>query len=201
MSISLCTFVKNEAHCIDRMFDSVKPYVKEIVVVDTGSEDGTVKLCKAYGARVYEVGFSDFGKIRTLAAHLAREEWIFMLDADEEFRFGHRLQNLIDYSNSQAYSFPRKRWLDINTTKQTEVEAYPDLQVRLFKNNPKYIWKRELHEYFDGASVQPVFDIWIDHFHDVHKTPERLQERSELYTRLAAQAGVNIEGGKKLEGV
>lgn len=199
MGISLCTFVKNEAHCIDRMFDSVKPYVKEIIVVDTGSEDGTVKLCKAYGARVYEVGFTDFGKIRTITSHLARQDWVLLMDADEQLDNANLLLEVINNEHSRAYAFPRKRWLDLNKNKQTELEAYPDWQVRLFINDINFSWKRELHEYFDGAAVQHIENgITIDHFHDVWKSPEALQKRSELYTRLATQAGVTIEGGHKV---
>src|SRR4051794_11620290 len=90
--ISLCSFVKNEAHCVKGMMDSVSSYVNEIVVVDTGSTDGTVDICKEYGARVYQIGFTDFGKIRTITAHLANEPWVVMLDADERIDKPNRLQ-------------------------------------------------------------------------------------------------------------
>lgn len=201
MGISLCSFVKDEANCIMGMLSSVEQYVDEIVIVDTGSTDYTQDICRKFGARVYEVGFTDFGKIRTLTAHLATEQWVLMLDADEEL---HNPSGLMDathnrYKRSDAYAFPRKRWLDLERTKQTEIEAYPDWQVRLFRNNKNYTWKRELHEYFDGTAVEHIsIGPTIDHFHDPYKSPEALQKRSELYTRLAAQAGVTIEGGHKL---
>jgi glycosyltransferase involved in cell wall biosynthesis len=201
--ISLCTFVKNEAHCIGRMIRSVEDYVDEVVIVDTGSTDNTINvamcaLTRAIPLRIYEIGFTDFGKIRTVTSHLARGDYVLMLDADEELSHPEFLPLLAEEGNL-AYGFPRRRWEDLKKQQQTELEAFPDYQVRFYKNNVEYRWERELHEYFDGAPVVlldhgPV----IEHFHDVHKNPERLQERRELYTKLAEQAGVTIEGGHKL---
>ncbi len=124
-----------------------------------------------------------------------------MLDSDERLDCTYaEIRELLPLmtGNVGALAFPRKRWLDINKTIQTEINAYPDYQVRLFKNNIEYTWKREVHEYFDGCEVKHLSYPIIDHFHDVFKSPERLKERSELYTRLAAQAGVTVEGGKVL---
>jgi glycosyltransferase involved in cell wall biosynthesis len=81
--ICLATFVKNEAHCIEHMFKSVVDHVDEIVVVDTGSTDGTQDICKKYVKHIYETPFTDFGKIRTLTMRLATTPWVLMLDADE----------------------------------------------------------------------------------------------------------------------
>jgi len=107
-------------------------------------------------------------------------------------------------SRMNAWAFPRKRWLDLPMTQQTELEAYPDYQVRLFRNNVDYKWRRELHEEFDGAAVSHSLDydiapVTINHFHDVFKDETRLAERKELYTRLATTAGVSIEGGRKVD--
>lgn len=195
--ISLCTFVKDEAHCIAYMFGSVLRFVDEIVVVDTGSTDNTVEICKQYTPRVYQVGFTDFGSIRTLTAHLATQPWILMLDADETIAGGGQLAKLAEDKEVEAYAFPRKRWLDLKMEKQTETDAYPDYQVRLFRNNKDYIWKRELHEYFDGAEVTHVDSgPVIHHFQDVFKNDERRRKRSLLYQKLAKQAGVHVHGGR-----
>jgi glycosyltransferase involved in cell wall biosynthesis len=199
MKISLCSFIKNEESCIEQMICSVKDYVDEIVIVDTGSEDSTLDICRKYGARIYEVGFTDFGKIRTLTAHLAREPWILMLDSDETLEYPHLLKYLATSGQSDAYSFPRKRWLDLEKTRQTEIEAFPDPQVRFYKNNPNYVWRRELHEYFDGAAVTHIdHGPVINHFHDIFHTPEKLAVRKVLYERLAQLAHVTTEGGKPL---
>lgn len=199
MNISLCCFVKNEAHCIHYMIKSVIDYVDEFIVVDTGSEDNTIEICKIYGARVYKVGFTDFGSIRTLTAHLATKEWVLMLDADEILEKPNKLEDLVVNGDSFAYAFPRKRWLDLSMKNQTELEAYPDWQVRLFKNNKNYIWQRELHENFVGTDIKNIENgPMIHHFQDVLRDEKRKQERKELYEKLAKIAKVTAEGGKCL---
>ena len=205
--ITLATFVKNEEHCIEHMIKSVAKYVQELVVVDTGSTDRTMEICKDYGARIYQIGFTDFGNLRTITAHLCRSDWVLMLDADESLSNPHLLAGLIRQNESLAYAFPRKRWLDLDMIKQTEIEAYPDYQVRLFKNYPQPLdpddpnrcitWRRELHEEFNGGVVSfedngPV----IHHFQDVFKDNEANRIRKELYERLSKKAGVSLHGGK-----
>jgi glycosyltransferase involved in cell wall biosynthesis len=195
--ISFCTFVKNEAHCLAHMLSSVEDFVQEIVVVDTGSTDGTQDIARCFTNRVYEIGFTDFGKVRTITAHLATQPWVLMLDADETLSHPERLVDLIKM-DCEAFAIPRARWSDLMMTNQTELEAWPDLQVRFFKNNPNYVWRRELHEYFDGAAVHNLdhnYGIWINHFQDVFKDSARKTIRDDLYKKLALLAGVTVEGG------
>lgn len=198
--ISLCTFVKNEELCITHMLKSVSEFVEEIIIVDTGSFDNTLKICKDFPkTRVYEIGFTDFGKIRTITAHLAKQPWILLLDADETLSNPEKLIELASVEEVEAYALPRKRWLDLAMTQQTETEAYPDWQVRFYKNDPRYIWKRELHEYFDGGVVTHKEDgPVINHFQDVFKDEIRKKEREMQYSFLALQAGVSVHGGKPL---
>jgi len=202
--------VKNEEHCILHMLSSVHKYIDEVVLVDTGSTDSTVPItalfCSAHGMplRVYNVGFTNFGEIRTITAHLACEDWVLMLDADEALENPENLSYYTSRGEVEAWALPRKRWLDLYMMEQTELDAYPDPQVRLFRNNVDYKWKRELHEYFDGAAVEDILaaelpPICIHHFHDVFKSPEDLEKRHKLYSKLASEAGVTLEGGKSIE--
>lgn len=203
-SISLCTFVKNEENCIYNMIKSVGRYVNEIIIVDTGCTDNTIQRAReaCYDISEYpppitviQKDFTNFGDIRTFTAHQATCSWVLMLDADEELSSPGLLRTIIN-QGSHAYAFPRRRWLDRNKTQQTELEAYPDWQVRLFKNDKSFVWKRELHEYFHGAAVHHIEQgPVIEHFHDVYKDETRKQERHNLYTYLAELAGVTVEGG------
>ncbi len=198
MGISLCFFMKNEENCVGHMIESVRDFVDEIVCIDTGSSDRSIEIVKAYGARIYQVaGLNNFGETRTLACHLAKQDWILTLDCDETLTDPYVLKVLMELKH-EAYSLPRKRWLDLEMTQQTELDAYPDRQVRFFKNNTNYVFRRALHEYFDGAEVHPVSHPVINHLHDYFKDFNRKQERLELYGRLSRVANVSLEGGHKL---
>lgn len=203
--ITLATFVKNEAHCLENMLQSVNGYVHELIIVDTGSTDGTQDIARKYTNRVYEIGFTDFGKIRTATAHLSSSPWILMLDADETLERPDLLQKCIQITKGkenkpvEAIAFPRKRWLDLTMTQQTELEAYPDWQVRLFQNVPHHIFRRSLHEEFHGGIVTEISEgPCIHHFQDVFKNTTRNKIREELYSKLASFAGVTVHGGKPI---
>ncbi|THD42145.1 MAG: glycosyltransferase family 2 protein [Bradyrhizobium sp.] len=79
-----CTIIAyNEADRIERTILSVVGLVDEIVVVDSGSQDGTVALCEGLGARVIHNPWAGFGPQKRFAEEQASCDWILNLDADE----------------------------------------------------------------------------------------------------------------------
>jgi glycosyltransferase involved in cell wall biosynthesis len=85
MNLSFVAIVKNEAQNLDRCLASVKPYVDELIVVDTGSTDETIAIAQQYGAKVSHFEWcDDFALARNYACSLASGDWILTLDADEE---------------------------------------------------------------------------------------------------------------------
>jgi glycosyltransferase involved in cell wall biosynthesis len=83
--LSLCMIVKNEAHQLRRCLTSVQPWVDEIILVDTGSEDDTVAIAGEFTPHVYAVEWQqDFAAARNYSLQWATGEWIFYIDADEE---------------------------------------------------------------------------------------------------------------------
>jgi glycosyltransferase involved in cell wall biosynthesis len=76
--------VRNEARCILRCLESVRPWVDRIVVLDTGSSDETVTLAGQCGAEVHHLTWTDdFSAARNHALDLAAADWNLILDADE----------------------------------------------------------------------------------------------------------------------
>lgn len=53
MKISLCMIVKDEESTLSKCLSSAKKFVNEIVILDTGSSDKTVKIAEGYGAKVH----------------------------------------------------------------------------------------------------------------------------------------------------
>lgn len=83
--LSLCMIVKNEKENLARCLASVKPYVDEMIVVDTGSADGTPEIALNHGAKVsYFEWCDDFAAARNYSIAQASGDWILVLDADEE---------------------------------------------------------------------------------------------------------------------
>ena len=88
-TISLCMIVKNEEKFLPRCLESVKDYVDEMIIVDTGSTDKTKEIAKSFGAIVFDHEWKDdFSEARNVALQKATSDWILQLDADEYFMQG-----------------------------------------------------------------------------------------------------------------
>jgi glycosyltransferase involved in cell wall biosynthesis len=81
--VSCFIISKNEADRIARTIRSVRPWVDEVVVVDSESTDDTVSVALAEGARVITQPWLGFGGQKRFAEDLCRNEWVFNVDADE----------------------------------------------------------------------------------------------------------------------
>src|SRR5687767_13630344 len=96
--VCLAMIVKNEAHCIKRPLDSVKPYITHFAIVDTGSTDGTQatirEVLKDVPGSVTDRPWTDFATARNQSLAAARREFLsdngsvdgyaLVIDADEE---------------------------------------------------------------------------------------------------------------------
>lgn len=84
-TISACMIAKNEERFLARCLKSIETAVDEIILVDTGSTDGTVGIAKSFGAKVYHhLWRNNFSEARNHSLRYATGEWILYIDADEE---------------------------------------------------------------------------------------------------------------------
>ncbi|MBI2109717.1 glycosyltransferase family 2 protein, partial [Candidatus Woesearchaeota archaeon] len=82
--ISLCMIVKNEERFIAKAIESVKDFVHEIIIVDTGSTDKTIEIAKKYTSKIFNFKWTDnFSTARNFSIEQATQPWILVLDADE----------------------------------------------------------------------------------------------------------------------
>lgn len=89
MKLSACYIVRNEGARLARSLDSLAGAADEVIVVDTGSTDDTVKIAEARGARVVSFPWrDDFAAARNASLAQATGDWIFVIDADEYFPDG-----------------------------------------------------------------------------------------------------------------
>ena len=84
MTVSLCMIVKDEEKVLPRCLKNAVPLVDEMIIVDTGSGDGTVKIAQSFGAKVAFFEWADdFAKARNYAFSLASGDYLLWLDADD----------------------------------------------------------------------------------------------------------------------
>lgn len=130
--ISVTIITLNEEENIRRCLESVK-WADEIVVVDSGSSDRTVEICREYDAKVIEREWPGHIQQKNFAIDSAANNWILSLDADEEI--SPQLLDSIKTCRSTGfdkagYRMPRRvyylgRWVNHSGW-------YPDLKLRLF---------------------------------------------------------------------
>ena len=80
--ISVIVITRDEAHTIEACLESVR-WADEIVVLDSGSRDKTVEICRRFTNQVFETDWPGFGVQKNRALERAGGDWILSLDADE----------------------------------------------------------------------------------------------------------------------
>ncbi len=132
-SLSIAIVACNEAANIGRTLESVI-WADEIIVVDSGSTDDTIKIAESYGARVICEPWKGYGGQMNSALDHCRSEWQFSLDADEVMtpELAAEIQTLLaGRPEYEAYWTPRLnlifgRWI-------RHGGFYPDRKLRLFR--------------------------------------------------------------------
>lgn len=180
-TVSLCLIVRNEQELLPRCLNSVQGAVDEIILVDTGSTDNTIKIAESYGACIYHYVWSDdFAAARNVSLAQASCEWILVLDADEVLTesFCTNIKLFLQDSACIAY--------------QCIIEDHYDSEVvlepvfRLFRNLAGIHYRRPYHEYLNltpttkglpctEAKTAETLTI----FHDGYKQ-QRVQEKGKL---------------------
>ena len=145
--LSVAIITLNEADRIPRLLASVAA-ADEVVVVDSGSSDDTVKLCEAAGARVIHHPWMGYPAQKQFAMENAQGEWILNLDADENVskESADEILNSIRTAEPDVngFSIPRLsrylgRWI-------RHGGWYPDRKVRLVRRGCARWVGRGLHE-------------------------------------------------------
>ena len=196
VTISLCMIVKNEESCLGRCLDSLKGIVDEMIVVDTGSTDRTVEIAKEKGADVYHFDWTgDFSDARNYSFSLAKCDYIYAADADEELDEDNRqrflkLKEDIGELNVDVVQMYYCNQLQYRTVYNFDRELRP----KLFKRLREFIWIDPIHE---QVSLEPVVcdcDVEI-----IHKPTENHSARDLAAFRKAISDGRRLS--RRLHGM
>jgi len=145
--------VKDEENCISRCLDSVIGLVDEMVIVDTGSIDKTIDICRSYNARVFEYSWNDnFAEARNFGLDKVTQDWVLWLDADEEVARENRehLSNRDLLDNYDALSLPI---INFYGEKLNHDEIAQIAQPRFFRNHMGFRFENKIHEWLNISSA------------------------------------------------
>lgn len=146
MSISLCMIVKNEEAALPKCLNSVKNFVDEMIVLDTGSSDRTPQIAQEFGAKVYNFQWSNnFSTARNAALKYVTSDWVLVLDADEILT-----PNIVPQIQSVIQS---DEYILINLVRQEigAAQSPYSLVSRLFRNHPEIRFERPYHALVDDS--------------------------------------------------
>ena len=141
--ITLAMIVKDEAAFLPQCLASVRDWVQAMVVVDTGSTDGTPEIARAAGATVIStVWTGDFSAARNVASDAVNTPWTLVLDADETLvaADGPLLHQRVRHPTADAYNL---RVISLADQAEHLSEAYV---TRLFRTDPRIRWSGRVHE-------------------------------------------------------
>lgn len=145
--LSVVIISKNEDINISECVKSAI-FANEVLVVDSGSTDDTVMLAKKAGARVVSKKWLGYGAQKNLAINLAKNNWIFSLDADERIdkNLAFEIKLAIKKNQQSVYEVARKSLFVSRFMKYSGWR--PDYTKRLFKKKSGKFQERLVHEHF-----------------------------------------------------
>ena len=156
--ISLAIICLNEAENIERCIRSV-PFASEVVVVDSGSTDGTAEIAEKLGARVLQEAWRGFRDQKRLATQHCAHNWVLSLDADEALSLEAQkeIEQLLASDQNKlndidGFEFPRLTWTMGRWIRHGG--WYPDRQLRFF-NRERAQWEggESVHERVAASRV------------------------------------------------
>lgn len=192
--------VKNEEEKISRCLSSVVNLVKEIIVVDTGSEDSTKEIAASFGAKLYDFKWTnDFAEARNYAIQQSTSDWNLILDADEW---------ITKWDTEQVVKFTEShqqigcvRVMDkflIND----EISYSSSISSRLIPKGVFYTGR--IHEQIDSSYPKKILPIEIHHdgYYMTDKTERNLElllaefQKNPLDSYVAYQIAREYRGRK-----
>jgi glycosyltransferase involved in cell wall biosynthesis len=183
--ISVTIITHNEEDNIRDCLDSVK-WADEIIVVDSGSTDGTAEICREYTDKFFFNSWSGMKEQKQYAVDKASHIWIFSIDADE--RATEEIKQFIirelENPSYDGYRFPRKnyflgKWLKYGGW-------YPDHVLRFFRRDKGHFGGINPHDkvVITGGKVNTVqFPI----IHHTYKSISQYLTKQNMYSGISAK--------------
>jgi glycosyltransferase involved in cell wall biosynthesis len=185
IALSVALIVHDEVENLPDCLRSVA-FARQIVVVDSGSHDETIRIATDFGCDVFNEPWRGFGPQKQFAVEQCREAWILVLDADERIppETARVIREIVDSPTSAAgYSFPRKnffqgRWI-------RHAGWWPDRVVRLFRRGRGRMTDAAVHEAVAVEGQVEALEAPIDHWTESRLGP--ILRKIDHYSTLGAE--------------
>ena len=189
-TLSLCMIVRDNEDTIGPCLESIKPWVDEIIVVDTGSKDHTPEICREHGARMFEFPWcDDFSAARNESIKHAQGKWVFWMDSDDTIteECGRKLKELARQDHpDHLLGFIMQVHCPgpEGDASMTAVD-----HVKLFRNYPDLLFEHRIHEQIipairrRGGEVAWT-DLYVVHSGSDHSVEGRKRKLERDYRLL-----------------
>lgn len=149
--------VSNQITMIERCLSHIQPLLErldaELVIADTGSTDGTIEVCRKYGARVIDFPWcNNMSAARNAVLHSARGLWYLSIDDDEWFENTDEIAEFFEsgkYKNYNMASYIQRNYMD-----QTGDDYMDFHAARMVKITERHILKEEFMMPLTGEQTQ-----------------------------------------------
>jgi glycosyltransferase involved in cell wall biosynthesis len=185
-TLAVTVITKNEAQHIGRCLESVK-WADEIIVLDSGSTDDTVAICRQYTDKVFSTDWPGFGAQKNRALDKATCDWILSLDADESVspELRRQMEDVIHRPDGPAaYRIPRRssycgRFMNHGGW-------WPDHVTRLFRRGRSRFSDDLVHERLvvEGAVGQLTHPLLHEAFGDLEEVLETMNAYSTAGAKM-----------------
>jgi glycosyltransferase involved in cell wall biosynthesis len=193
LDLSVVYTSMNSSRTIGRSIESVSGLARNIVVVDSGSTDGTVEDCRKAGATVREQPWLGYARQKQLSIDISGDsKWVLLLDSDEivtpELARSIRRAVEQDDPSIDAWHLARRYWYDGGYLR---IE-YPDWTLRLFRRGSA--WMRDTGSPHDivetaGKTRRLAGDLRHESWASLQDAVKRNLRYAELTAGLAGKRG------------
>ena len=196
-TLSVALIVKNESQDLAQCLETVKDWVDEIVILDSGSSDNTKEIALSYGAKFYEnTDWQGFGKQRQLAQQYVTGDYVLWLDADEQVtqELRQAIQQAVSSDKKNAV-YQIGRLSEVFGKQIRHSGWYPDYVVRLYRTEFAQYGDELVHEKVHYPKDAQVIKLKGDLLHFTYKDIHHYLVKSASYAKAWAEQ--KARAGKK----
>lgn len=194
MKLTVTVITYNESAHIAAALDSVA-WADEIIVVDSGSTDGTAGIARGKASRVLTREWTGYSDQKNFAADQATHDWVLSIDADERVTpaLASEIRHLLDRGpEASGYRIRRVthylgRWI-------RSTDWFPDYQLRLYDRRAGRWNTLKIHESFRLREGQPV-ELQGELEHYAYRDISHHLQKIDTYTTLIAEQ--HYAGGRR----